>query len=267
MSIADPPPSLFGGPRILSLWDGLAASPILTDYTWSPLVQSAVSRNFAVLHPSSPKSLLDVSTKSTLHGLVAIHLRRGDYARHCTRLASWGSLYMGINQLHSLPDRFTPPPSPKGGDRAEVEAYYMQHCLPEVVQVVERLRTLRKEHPGLRRVYALSNGWGWWLNELKKALLDDGWASVASSLDVQLDAEQHYVSMAVDMAIAEKAEVFVGNGASSCLPFAAYVLIIILLFIFTVLKFDLEYCHATGGQGFERHLESLPLIFSFLGSH
>lgn len=92
----------------------------------------------------------------------------------------------------------------------------MRHCLPEVAQIVERLRTVREEHLGLKRLYVLSNGWGWWLNGLEKALLDDGWESMVSSLDLQLDAEQYYVSMAVDMAIAEKAEVFVGNGVSCC---------------------------------------------------
>jgi len=58
----------------------------------------------------------------------------------------------------------------------------------------------------------LSNGWGWWLDALKRALQQDGWDDLKSSLYV---GEQAYVAMAVDMAIAEKAEVFVGNGFSS----------------------------------------------------
>jgi hypothetical protein len=52
------------------------------------------------------------------------------------------------------------------------------------------------------------------LNGLKGALQKDGWDDLKSSLDVRLDGEQNYVAMAVDMAIAEKAEVFVGNGVS-----------------------------------------------------
>jgi hypothetical protein len=35
-----------------------------------------------------------------------------------------------------------------------------------------------------------------------------------SSLDLRLDMEQQHVAMAVDMAIAEKSEVFIGNGVS-----------------------------------------------------
>src|ERR1700691_3869613 len=149
--------SLFGSPRILSLWPSLSTSPILTSFTWSPLVQSAVSRNFALLQPISPQSLFDISSKSTLTGLVAIHLRRGDYKRHCPRLATWSSSFMGLNQFPSLPDKFYPTlhPLPQ-----EHEEYYLQHCLPTVPQIVEKLRTLRDENPGLRRVYVLSNGWG-----------------------------------------------------------------------------------------------------------
>lgn len=92
--------------------------------------------------------------------------------------------------------------------------YYMQHCLPTVEQLVERLRAVRKDNPGLRRVYVLTNAWGWWLNGLKSALQADGWDDLKSSLDIHLDAAQTYVAMAVDMAIAEKAEIFVGNGVS-----------------------------------------------------
>lgn len=50
------------------------------------------------------------------------------------------------------------------------------------------------------------------MEELKSALEEDGWEDVVSSADLQVDAAQHYVGMAVDMAIVEKAEVFVGNG-------------------------------------------------------
>lgn len=227
--------SLFGSTRILSLWPALATSPILSAYTWSPLVQSGVSRNFALLQPLHPTKLFDLSAPSTLTGLVAVHLRRGDYSRHCPRLAEWGSTYMGLNQFPGLPDKFAPPsPSahaPDGsshpndtwtddGEAAHTqttEEYYLAHCLPTIPQIVSKLHFLRLTHPSLRRVYVLSNGWPMWLSSLKSALQADGWDDLVSSVDVErnLDAEQGYVSMAVDMAIAEKAEVFVGNGFSS----------------------------------------------------
>ncbi|KAL4077833.1 hypothetical protein J3A83DRAFT_4186114 [Scleroderma citrinum] len=210
---------LFGGPRILSLWESLVSSPILTEFAWSPLVQSAVARNFALLQPDTAKDIYAASTPHpTLHGLVAIHLRRGDYKRHCPNLAKWGAEFMGFNQHPSLPDRFDP--SPYADDNALKEEYYLAHCLPTTDQVVARLRTVRREHHTqcgemLRRVYVLSNEWAWSLEELKSALEEDDWEDVVSSADLQVDAEQYYVAMAVDMAIAEKAEVFVGNGFSS----------------------------------------------------
>ncbi|KII83730.1 hypothetical protein PLICRDRAFT_32724 [Plicaturopsis crispa FD-325 SS-3] len=204
----------FGEPRILSLWDSLITSPILTEFTWSPLVHSAVARNFPMLQPRSAKALMDVSAAGTLDGLVAVHLRRGDYKRHCPRLAGWGTAYMGVNQAPELPDRLDALAlaNMTGADR---HAEYMAHCLPSVAQVAERLRALRAANPGLRRVYVLTNGWGWWVAGLKKKLLEDGWDDMKSSLELVLDEEQSYVAMAVDMAIAEKAEVFLGNGFSS----------------------------------------------------
>jgi hypothetical protein len=204
---------LFGGPRILSLLDPLAASPILADFTWSPLVQSAVARNFALLQPRDAKNIFSSDLGGTLDGLVAIHLRRGDYVRHCPNLATWGADYMGINQHPVLPDRFDP--HPLANDTAARKAYYLEHCLPTTTQLVTRLHEIRVQRPGLRRVYVLSNEWAWALGELKDALAKDGWTDVVSTVDVQLDAEQYYVSMAVDMAIAARAEVFVGNGFSS----------------------------------------------------
>ncbi|KAG1727269.1 uncharacterized protein EDB91DRAFT_893693 [Suillus paluster] len=203
----------FGNPRILSLWESLIKSPMLTDFAWSPLVQAAVSRNFALLQPESAKDLYDAHSRKSLAGLVALHLRRGDYKRHCPNLAEWGADYMGINQHQSLPDRFDR--SPYVNDTDARLSYYLDHCWPSTEQVVERLREVRNEYPGLRRVYVLSNEWAWSLDGLKSALEEDGWDDLVSSADIVLDSEQKYVAMAVDMAIAEKAEVFIGNGFSS----------------------------------------------------
>lgn len=193
---------------------------MLTDFAWSPLVQAAVSRNFALLQPESAKDLYDTDSHKSLSGLVALHLRRGDYIRHCPNLAKWGADYMGINQHPALPDRFDR--SPYVNDTDARLSYYLLHCWPSMEQVVQRLREVRAEFPGLRRVYVLSNAWTWSLDGLKSALEEDGWDDLVSSPDIVLDSEQKHVAMAVDMAIAEKAEVFVGNGVSDFLPLPAY---------------------------------------------
>ncbi|EIW75013.1 hypothetical protein CONPUDRAFT_112946 [Coniophora puteana RWD-64-598 SS2] len=246
---------LFGGPRFLPILDALLASPILTAFSWSPLVHAALLRNAMLLHPSSPPALstsiqphlssqlsLQIPTPSApapplpfLPGLIAIHLRRGDYTRHCPNLALWGADYMGTNQHPSLPDRFAPPVGPPGlagalhkdwgseSEKAERRAYYMAHCLPDDSEVVRRLREVRAEYRTgagaggreLSRVYVLSNDGAWALEGLRGMLEADGWADVLASRDLVLDAEQRYVDVGVDMAIAERAEVFVGNGFSS----------------------------------------------------
>ncbi|KAJ7490675.1 hypothetical protein FB451DRAFT_624133 [Mycena latifolia] len=225
---------LFGSPRILSLLPGLSASPILGAFAWSPLVHSAVARNFAVLRPTNPAALyppprlltLPADPKSpkvpaipesqrTLNGLVAVHLRRGDYKRHCPRLAQWRAEYMGVNTHPLLPDRFALPPANASKD--EAEAHYLLHCLPSPRELAARLHAVRAEHSGapLKRVYILTNAWGWFVNSVRAELLADGWDEVWGSGDIVLDSAQAGVGMAVDMRIGEGAEVFLGNGFSS----------------------------------------------------
>ncbi|KAF9059785.1 hypothetical protein BDP27DRAFT_1340719 [Rhodocollybia butyracea] len=241
---------LFGTKRILPIFSPLLESPILANFAWSPLVLSAVARNFAILQPADlsdlypPSRHLDsdsTATSGVLSGLLAVHLRRGDYSRHCRRLVGWDDEYMGVNQFHSLPDRFeadeylrehrpltditsivstrnstipTSIPHRTAEEHAVLTPYYLEHCLPEIPAIVQRLHEVRLEYEmhssappseekyTLKRIYLLSNGWPYWLNSLRSALKADGWEDV-------------HVSMAVDMAIAEKAEVFVGNGFSS----------------------------------------------------
>ncbi|KAF8651104.1 hypothetical protein AX16_004879 [Volvariella volvacea WC 439] len=130
---------LFGSPRIHSLLPGLLSSPIITHFGWSPLINMVLSKNWDLLKPelgisnstqaisAAPKERRPppLSTQPTVGppsppsrnttqpvlrfpGMLAVHLRRGDYGRHCPRLASWGSMYMGVNRLPSLADRFEP---------------------------------------------------------------------------------------------------------------------------------------------------------------
>ncbi|KAK7462364.1 hypothetical protein VKT23_007965 [Stygiomarasmius scandens] len=220
----------FGSSKhIISAFDSLRTSPILKDFSWSPLVLSAIPRNFAVLHPPDLKDLYDQSQNSTIKGLVAIHLRRGDFFGHCLYLLKWRVLYMGMNTYSGIPDFFDPEGYLRHHSEAEekelndheksriLKPYYFEHCLPEVDQIVHRLRSVREENPSLdlNKVYVLSNGKASWLNELAGALKGDGWGDVKSTLDLRLDSQQKYVSGAIDMAIAEKAEVFIGNGFSS----------------------------------------------------
>ena len=73
--------------------------------------------------------------------------------------------------------------------------------------------------PLLSRVYVLTNGRPEWLAELKEALQADArasgleeWIHIGTSRDLRLTKEQQHNAQAMDMAVAQRAEVFLGNG-------------------------------------------------------
>lgn len=91
---------------------------------------------------------------------------------------------------------------------------------------MRKLTAARKEHlahaaststqQALDVLYLLTNDASPWLSEPQSALRKNGWTTVATSRDLALDADQRDVSMAVDMEIARRAAVFVGNGVRFC---------------------------------------------------
>lgn len=80
----------------------------------------------------------------------------------------------------------------------------------------------------LRKIYILTNGEPVWLDEMKHALLQNvvkgwgdlewEWEGIATSRDLHLGWEKP-ISQAQDMYIAQRAEVFIGNGVSRSIPF------------------------------------------------
>jgi hypothetical protein len=134
----------------------------------------------------------------------------------------------------------------QGNGNAEQTEYYRKRCLPTQEEVVERLHQVRSDYdalalemriasnesmpltagPGtplpiyrLRRVFVLTNASPNWLDGLKSKLKDDGWEDVILSGNLVMDTEQRGVDVAVDMSVAEKAEVFVGNGVGDKICF------------------------------------------------
>ncbi|KAI0270422.1 hypothetical protein BC834DRAFT_967221 [Gloeopeniophorella convolvens] len=221
---------LFGDSRrLLDIWPSISSSPILTHWAWSPLLVAALALNAHAIHPalaSPPPPHSPSSNLPALTGLLALHIRRGDFIDHCTGLANWSSRYMGFNELPGLPDRFAEASPPSAGNAPpEEHARYRAHCFPEIEQIVARVRAVRAElHPRvpLSRVYVLTNGRPEWLAELKDALQADAqrtgmprWANIGTSRDVRLTGEQRHNAQAMDMAAAQRAEVFLGNGFSS----------------------------------------------------
>lgn len=227
--------SLFGdGLRLLDGWSGLSKSPTLQEFFWSPLVESAFDVNRKVFSstPTRIPSLgsvpldryshdapLSALRYAPIQGLLALHIRRGDFKKHCTGLAKWRSSYVGFNTFPELPDHFTYPPDSTEKQRI---ALYQPHCHVDVADVVRRVREVCADEWAagrgtLRDIYLMTNAPEEWIAEAKAALRTmDGpaWKSIASSRDLVVTPEQRDVKQAVDMLIGQRAQVFVGNGVS-----------------------------------------------------
>lgn len=124
----------------------------------------------------------------------------------------------------TIPDRDEKPEGAGNGEATEeAMAVYMKHCYPSDAQILARIREIQLQYvanttvreDGTARtldvLYLLTNGDREWLKGLTAELVKDGWGTVVTSKDLVLDDEQMDVGMAVDMEIARRAEVFVGN--------------------------------------------------------
>ncbi|OSX66839.1 hypothetical protein POSPLADRAFT_1129442 [Postia placenta MAD-698-R-SB12] len=209
--------------RLLAIWPSLSASPVLTEFGWSSLIELAFDQNREVFAPTAVLESYLTAEPVTTHvarytpipGLLALHVRRGDFAAHCRGLAEWGSTYVGFNSFHSFPDTLQVPPDTKGADRKNI---YQSHCYPEIAQIVRKVQEVRRSEAGqgLRHMYVMTNGEEPWVQQLKAALAREGhWDSIATSRDIIVNAEQKYVKQAVDMLIGQRAQVFIGNGMTA----------------------------------------------------
>lgn len=188
-------------------------------FKWSDLVIGALRRNFELISPPSQRSSRPyvLPPVGRIDGLLAMHVRRGDYDFHCRHIANWSSTYTSWALLPQLIDSFKVPDDCGDGKASpEAVAAYLRVCWPTNEQIVERAKLMRTLHPGLNRVYILTNGKPDYLAKLKSDLKRDGWAKVSTSQDMTLDWQETWVAQSIDMAIAQRSEVFVGNGVSAC---------------------------------------------------
>lgn len=95
---------------------------------------------------------------------------------------------------------------------------YNAKCVPETTAVIARARRMRKNHPILRTIYLITDGTPEWAEELSRWLLSDGWEKVfIAEIDVHAAWTDQEVATAVDVEVARRAGVFVGNGVSHAL--------------------------------------------------
>lgn len=204
--------SVFGCERFLDIVPTLFQSPMITLFRHSPLIMRAFETNQKLVLGSTTSTATEEDAYPVIPGLLALHIRRGDYEEHCRNLPHWGSTWTGLNQIAGLEPRR---PTQTKDDEGYFEAF-AQTCFPTIAQIVEKITEARVDTPGLNRVFVMTNAERSWILELKDALEEVGrWDAVVSSRDLELDWEQSYVKQGVDMLIGQRADVFIGNGFSS----------------------------------------------------
>ena len=265
--------------RVLSIWHGLSKSPFFTQWDWSPLIYAQLERAGFPLpsntssarlrlalpptHPWASSKLPSVETDSpttpfTIPGLLAAHVRRGDYDEHCRFLAwakveyaywaSFGTYSVsnptfppGVPHHDIRPDHVDPtlpklndtlydppfirhfPQNPDGSvdpKTLTLEQLIQYHCYQDLDGVRSRLYAVREwqrtKGRELKDVFILTNGSENWIGALKELLKEDGWGEVKTSRDFTLSEDGQAVNQGVDMAIANWAEVLLGNGVGLC---------------------------------------------------
>ena len=212
----------WGYGKLREIWEEFKASPVSQSLGASRIVQNALNVNDHVFH-ATPNEIGVVDPYSRM---LAIHLRRGDYKEACKMLSDKNATYYSWNLFDFLPDKFTPPGGGiMGKNTPENEARYFEHCLPSDDAILRKIRDSRSDYllaaqrEGRREkvdvLYILTNDKSEWLEEVKKIMKNEGWRVVKTSRDLKLNSEAKEVSMAVDMEIARKASVFIGNGVSA----------------------------------------------------
>ncbi|KAF9219951.1 hypothetical protein BS17DRAFT_788339 [Gyrodon lividus] len=210
--------------RMLTIWPYLVNSPVATHWGWSPLIHDAYRKNRHLFQPTKSGLFAGFffpekeNMTAPIPGLLAIHIRRGDFKDHCQNLAQWSANWNAFNSFPEFHDKFDPPPDDGSGETSQKNIdLYVQRCYPSIEQIVDKVRQVRMgATENLRYLYIMTNGAIPWVEELKATLaLDMDWEHVGSSRDLKLTWEQKFVAQALDMYVAQRAQVLIGNGWSS----------------------------------------------------
>lgn len=206
--------SIFGERGSLEgIWPDFAASPIITYFGWSTLVEFAFDANREHFLPPSSLSLepylssipfaTNAERYTMIPGLMVLHVRRGDYREHCKFLAKASEDFVSVNTFPNMMDQLPPPPRPKKRVKptSEVAKLSMRRCYPTVQDIVEKVVDVRQTPAArdVRRLYIMTNGSPAFIRELKDALQEAAhWEGMSSSRDLVLNRQQKYLAQAID---------------------------------------------------------------------
>ncbi|TEB34201.1 hypothetical protein FA13DRAFT_1707769 [Coprinellus micaceus] len=214
---------LWGTDRILDIWEEFRDSAVSRLLGTSAIVQRCVDRNLELFRtPQTYKH-------DPFSRVFAVHVRRGDYIQACSNLANYNSTFYSWNLLPYLPDRFGPLPGGEPGKNTpENTKEYFKHCLPEKEAIIQKINDARDEWEKevfgshlkgqhfLNVLYILTNAKSAWLDDFIHQLQNShGWKIITSHDIVFGDSQEKDVGMAVDMDLARRSAMFMGNGWSS----------------------------------------------------
>ena len=189
----------------------------------------------SILSPSIPPRL---PKAGTLRSLLVLHLPAptAHWRGTCDIAAEHRLPFYGYNKLTPpLPGNEGVPPSESMAEPS-VRGLYEKKCRPPVLDVISRARRLRKHHPLLKSVYVVtdpetpkreppvqgSTAKGAkepeahrWSDEVRMWLESEGWEHVWIGRDDVWKGDR--AGEGVDLEVARRAGVFVGNGVSAFL--------------------------------------------------
>ncbi|WOO86038.1 uncharacterized protein LOC62_07G009524 [Vanrija pseudolonga] len=215
----------FDSTASVDIVDALAKSPVMAHFTFSPRVLNILNRMMPAIAPHSASYDVEriahsrnkaiMPTNPWKH-ILALHLRRGDgWEAACEEKAARSAPFVSWNKLPKLPgNENVPPPADMVEDTRL--GLYRAKCLPDVKAIIARARRMRKNHPLLRSIYLLTDAPDDWTEEVRRWLASDAWDKVfVGRTDVYPNFQDREVGPAVDMEVARRAGVFVGNGFST----------------------------------------------------
>ncbi|ORY29109.1 hypothetical protein BCR39DRAFT_565191 [Naematelia encephala] len=208
----------------LELYESFIRSPVMKHFSFSPTVLAIINRAMPKLSRNSELYDLDrvahaeaepYRTSMWRH-ILALHLRRGpEWEAVCEEKGMRSAPFVSFNKLPLLPGNENVPPSSDMVEAARM-GLYRAKCLPQTLEIIARARRMRKNHPLLRSIYILTDADNSWAEEIRMWLQSEGWDNVfVGQRDIYPDWQDREVGVAVDMEIARRAGVFVGNGFST----------------------------------------------------
>lgn len=192
-------------------------------FRWSDNVLDIVNRTQSSLN-LRPRSAPDTAQGDAY---MALHLRRGDFEDHCKYLAG---KHEGFTTWATLPV-LAPAILAPALDTYNVTTV-MDHCYPSLRRILTAISAQARTRPHVRTLHILHDG-AWdhptvylQFYKLAEALKNSEWAKeqgwvggpmrrVTQSADVPIKRGEYDFAVCVDVEIAARAEVFVGNGYSS----------------------------------------------------